>query len=143
MKTVAHKGKKVNPKRAKGLRIMKLQGLKWSELPKVEDMQSFPEIDPRCICGIYNILKKYKLQDRLGIAMLHKHFELADDEFLLETTDVQKRTQLIRPARKEDYAGQNGKSASATIVKLVEGGSGVSMLGCAYCVKYRTHHGHS
>jgi hypothetical protein len=133
-------GIKELPRLSKKPNVIAIQPIQWSELPDVENIQTFSEIDARWIHKLYSVLKKYNQQDGLGVAMLHRHFEIADDEFLLETTDVKKRTQLIRPMKK-NYKGHKDKSTMAMIVKLVEGRGGISMLACRRCPVYRFHHG--
>src|ERR671922_2522761 len=97
-----------------------IQATQWSELQDIDKVQGFSDTDAPCIRELYGVLKKCNQLERFGIDLLHKHFEVADDEFLLETTDVEQRTQLIRPVKKCDYAGRKGMSRMATIVKLAE-----------------------
>jgi hypothetical protein len=43
------------------------------------------------------VLKKHNALDRFGITLLHRHFDIAPGEVLLEETDVQTRKQNIQP----------------------------------------------
>lgn len=43
------------------------------------------------------VLKKYSALNRFGITLLHRHFDIAQDECLLEETDVENRKQVIQP----------------------------------------------
>src|SRR5215470_7449232 len=55
---------------------------------------------------IRELLKRYDVEKKYGLALLHKHFDLADDEVLVEYTDIENRTLITRPApRSEASAG--------------------------------------
>jgi hypothetical protein len=116
-----------------------IQATQWSELSDVDVVQPFSSNDYECLKEIYGVLKKYGQHNRIGVALLHSHFHVDSNEFLLETTDVQERSQLIRPVRKNAFDGVEGKSIIATIVKLVEDGDRISMLDCVRC-RYYSHH---
>jgi hypothetical protein len=112
--------------------------LLWSELPDVHKVPVFSDSDAQCLREVRDVLKKYNQLDRLGVALLHKHFELADDEVLLETTDEQKRTQLIRPIKTKELGLRH--DVMGTIVKLAENdGDPIYKL---RCVCYRSINGH-
>ena len=46
------------------------------------------------------IVLENKLEKEIGVTFLHKHFEIADDEILLEECDEASRTLTIRPVKK-------------------------------------------
>ena len=43
--------------------------------------------------------------NRFGLTLAHKHFDLADDEVLVENTDEGSRTQEIIVKKKDDIVG--------------------------------------
>ena len=45
------------------------------------------------------VLKKYGLQEKYGVALLHKHFNLAADEQMVEYTDFENRTLISKPVK--------------------------------------------
>jgi len=48
------------------------------------------------------------MTERFGITLLHKHFEVADDEMLLESCDPENRTLTIQPVKKAELAKTKG-----------------------------------
>jgi hypothetical protein len=54
---------------------------------------------------IHGVLKKYGVERKYGLALLHRHFDLAEDEVLLEFTDVTNRTLTAKPALRSEVAG--------------------------------------
>lgn len=76
--------------------------LLWGEINHIDNVRPIDDEDLPCLNEIFEILKKHNCIDRFGVALLHKHFDLQEDEVLLETTDVDGREQWIRPI-KESY----------------------------------------
>ena len=58
--------------------------------------------DSACIQDIVQVLKKHNCLERFELTLLHKHFELEDDEVLAETNNPVCRTLLVEPIAKED-----------------------------------------
>jgi hypothetical protein len=54
-------GIKELPKLSKKPNVIAIQPIQWLELPDVENMQTFSQIDARCIHELYIVLKKYCL----------------------------------------------------------------------------------
>jgi hypothetical protein len=73
---------------------------------------------------------------RFGIALLHSHFELADDEMLLETTDVEKREHWVRPVKKS-FLEEADLDTQTTVLTFDENGYSQQ---CGCC---RDKHGHT
>lgn len=103
----------------------------WSNLPDIHEVVEFSEGDKECLREIRDVLKKHGQMERFGVSLLHTHFDIADDELLLETTDVQKRTQIIRPVKIQDYQNREDLSLMTTVLKFVEGDEvAVQRCGC-------------
>jgi len=52
------------------------------------------------------VLLRHDCLDRFGVALLHKHFEPADNEVLVETTDVEARTSTLSVEQRTDHKGR-------------------------------------
>lgn len=89
--------------------------LLWGEINHIDNVRPIDDEDLPCLNEIFEILKKHNCIDRFGVALLHKHFDLQEDEVLLETTDVDGREQWIRPI-KESYLKENRIEAQTTLV---------------------------
>lgn len=72
------------------------------ELLHVNDVTSFNEADVSLFNELFSTLKKYNALNRFGINLLHRHFEVNDDEILVEETDSRARKQLIEPVKVAD-----------------------------------------
>jgi len=67
--------------------------------PDILDAAVRSEKDACVFLEIREVLKKYGLERKYGISLLHKHFDLADDEILLEHTDLETRTLTTKPTK--------------------------------------------
>ena len=80
---------------------------------------------------IRELLKRYGVEKKYGLALLHKHFDLADDEVLMEYADVENRTLITRPAPRSAASAGN---AVETVWSLE---SGNATTACAlFCYYY-------
>ncbi|WP_157815946.1 hypothetical protein [Spirosoma pollinicola] len=71
-----------------------------SELTDIHDVEPLNDSDYNCLAEVRDVLKKHGRQERFGVTLLHKHFDLASDEVLVEYTDVASRVQTIKPEKK-------------------------------------------
>ncbi|WP_175810630.1 hypothetical protein [Burkholderia cepacia] len=53
--------------------------------------------DMACFTEIRDILKKYGKLERFGITLLHKHFDINQDEVLIETVNSATRSMKLQP----------------------------------------------
>jgi hypothetical protein len=75
---------------------------KPSQLPDISHAKPLTDADKPLIDELINVLRRHDALDRFGLTLLHQHFDISEDEVLLETTDRQSREQLIRPVWKSD-----------------------------------------
>jgi hypothetical protein len=71
-------------------------------LPDIDEVPPLSEADQPCLDEIRAVLVKHDALLRFGVALLHEHFEVADDEILVETIDVASRTLTSRPEKIAD-----------------------------------------
>jgi hypothetical protein len=89
--------------------------------------------EARLFGEIRELLKRYGVEKKYGLALLHKHFDLADDEVLIEYTDIENRTLITKPAPRSEASSCN---AVETIWSLESGNVTTS---CAlFCYYYPT-----
>lgn len=115
-----------------------VQPLQWSTLSNINDIRPIDEKDTPCLEEIRQVLMKHNCLDRFGISLLHSHFDLADDEMLLETTDLEKREHWVRPV-KTSFLKENGFTAQPTVINFDEKGFNQY---CG-CVPWSGGHGHT
>lgn len=72
-----------------------LEPVQWANLPHIDDVEPICEKDRHILEEIREVLKKHNYTNRFGICLLHRHFDLAEDECLMEYTDVEERTSTL------------------------------------------------
>jgi len=73
----------------------------WNGLPRVDDVDPTTQQDVEVLTAIREVLERYGALNRFGVTLLHSHFDLADDEVLIEKVDPDTRTLTIRPEQLE------------------------------------------
>ncbi len=58
--------------------------------------------DAECLEAISEILQRFGKSDRLGVTLLHRHFDLSEDEVLMEFCDSRNRVLTTRPMKKSE-----------------------------------------
>ena len=74
--------------------------MQWGSLKGIDDIEPLNPGDYVCLAEIREVLKKHGKSERFGVALLHKHFDMKDNEVLLEETDRERRIQTVRPTLK-------------------------------------------
>lgn len=115
---------------------LNVSAMQWSKLDYIDDVQPIGDQDAACLLEIRDVLAKHGKLDRFGVSLLHSHFQLDDDEMMLETTDISKREHWVRPVKKAALADMN-LTAQTTVVSFSEDGYAQH---CGCCMN---KHGHS
>ena len=73
--------------------------VQWTKLSHIDAIEPIGESDQECLAEIRAVLLRHGKENRLGVALLHSHFDLAEDEVLLETCDKDARELTMSPAK--------------------------------------------
>jgi hypothetical protein len=66
--------------------------MQWASLPDIADVPKLANSDHECLNEIRDVLVRHNAVGRFGVHLVHKHFDVAPDEVLVEYTDVKART---------------------------------------------------
>jgi hypothetical protein len=94
-----------------------LETMQWSQLDHIADVRPINDGDAECLGEIRAVLEKYNCLGRFGVTLLHSHFDVADDEMMLETTDPERREHAVRPV-KRSWLRERGIIAQTTVVSF-------------------------
>lgn len=72
-------------------------------LPDIDDVEPVSEKDTPCIQAVRDVLAQYGALQRFGLTLLHGHFDVGDDEILMEFVDKRNRTMTIRPVEETEH----------------------------------------
>lgn len=81
---------------------VQIQPMQWASIPYMgdADLEVFTDEDAACFKDIRDVLMKHNALHRFGMFLIHQHFEIADDEEMMECTDHDGRTLTIVPRKK-------------------------------------------
>ena len=98
-----------------------MESMQWSTLKHITDVKPIGEDDAACLEEIRAVLEKHSCLERFGVTLLHSHFDLEDDEMMLETTDLEKREHWVRPV-KQSSLEEDGRTVQPTVITFNENG---------------------
>ena len=70
--------------------------LQWARLPDLSEVAPLDAADLACIAELRKVLARHQRLERFALHLVHKHFELADGEVLVEYSDPHRREQHLR-----------------------------------------------
>ena len=74
----------------------------WRDLPDIDDAEELTEDDRRCLTEVMEVIRRNGRMNKFGVMLLHSHFPLKEDEFMLETCHRANRTLTLLPVREEE-----------------------------------------
>lgn len=77
------------------------------QLPDIAKVEPLDATDITILTEIQDVLRRHNALTRFGVNLLHKHFDMADDEIMVEYTDEAARTQTIRVEKKSKSLADN------------------------------------
>jgi hypothetical protein len=117
--------------------VMSRNVMSMSNVPlafAVNRLRGIDHVEPRLASEdrmfgeVLEVLRRHGAEKKYGLALLHKHFDLADDEVLMEYTDLQNRTLITMPAPRSKVSGD----AVETMWSLAGGPATVCVGFCYY-----------
>lgn len=73
-----------------------LETVQWTRLQQIEDLKPIGDEDYEVLEEVRQVLLRRGYEDRFGVCLLHKHFDLQPGEAALEESDEETRTSTIR-----------------------------------------------
>lgn len=102
----------------------------YATLQDISEVQPYDsEADRALFEELHKVLRKHKAVDRFGLTLLHDHFKINSDEWMVETHDEQSRTLTIKPYRNEELQ-EPGLELQPTNWRFDEVGKAVAMQFC-------------
>ena len=72
-----------------------LETIQWATLPNINDVAPIDDKDHEVLQEVRDVLQRHGYTKRFGICLLHRHFDLKEDECLMEYTDDESRSQML------------------------------------------------
>jgi hypothetical protein len=79
--------------------------MQWAPIQELQDVEPLNDEDTACLAEVREVLEKHGRLDRFALHLVHKHFDLQEDEIMCEYTDAENRTLTMIPKKKADIPG--------------------------------------
>lgn len=79
-----------------------LETVQWASLRDIDDVAPLNDTDGAVLEEIRQVLLRHGKSERFGVCLLHKHFDLSDEEVAVEYTDNENRISQIIVKNKND-----------------------------------------
>lgn len=112
-----------------------IQPMQWKPVADISAVDPFSPDDAACFRELRDVLLKYNALNRFGITLIHRHFDIAPDEEMMEFTDAENRTLIVKPVKLSDI---NWKNTTVTNWRLTDGDE-VATVGCV-CARNASGH---
>ncbi len=116
---------------------LQLETVQWATVPDVDDVSPIGDKDHQVLSELREVILKHGYADRFGVALLHKHFDLAEDEVLMETTDVEARVSTLHVER---LSSQGPGRVLETLWKFARDGGARGVIVCVNRCHYDRGH---
>jgi hypothetical protein len=73
-----------------------IKPMQWGKIADLHEVPSIKNDDIICMKEIREVLSKHGKLDRFALHLIHKHFDISDDEILVEYNDVDTREQYFK-----------------------------------------------
>jgi len=64
---------------------LNIHAMQWQPVADISAVQSLQADDLACFRELRDVLLRYGALERFGISLIHRHFDIADDEELMST----------------------------------------------------------
>lgn len=118
------------------MEALQIRPMEWAATRDIDEVCPFSAEDEACFRELRDVLRKYDALDRFGVTLIHKHFDIAEDEAMVEVTDHQNRTLIIRPVKVSEI---DERQVTVTNWQLSDG----DQVAKRVCVCARTSNGHT
>jgi hypothetical protein len=73
--------------------------------PDIDDVRPINETDQIVFDEVREVLARHGALQRFGVTLLHQHFDMDEDEIVVESIDKEHRTLTIQPALTNSTSG--------------------------------------
>ena len=95
-----------------------IKPMQWAKTADLHDVSPLDESDVTCMQEIREVLMKHEKVDRFALHLIHKHFDLDDDEILVEYSDPSPREQFFRVEKRTDDIMQHSIPTTWTLEQM-------------------------
>ena len=76
-----------------------VSAMQWGDLNHIQNVEPIGDQDAAVLSEVREVLERHGCLERFGMTLLHNHFDVADDEVMMETTNLDQREHVVRPMK--------------------------------------------
>jgi hypothetical protein len=96
-----------------------IQPMQWANIADLHDTPPLSDEDVECMYEVRSVLMKHNKIDRFALHLIHKHFDLNDDEVLVEYNEPSVREQFFRVEKRSEEILENSIPTTWTLENIV------------------------
>src|SRR4051812_25636345 len=104
--------------------------MQWASIKDLHECEPLSDADLECMKDVRAALEKHGKLDRFAVHLIHKHFDVAEDEILVEYSEAANREQFFRVEKASSEAATHAIPTTWTLGNMEPMASCV----CAYRV---------
>lgn len=75
----------------------------WNDLDRIHDVDPLTDADEAVLADLHAVLERHDATNRFGVTLLHSHFDLTENEELVERVDADGKTMSISAESVDDF----------------------------------------
>src|SRR5262245_18504538 len=75
---------------------LSIETVQWTRMKLIEELEPISDRDFEVLSELREVLLKHGFEDRFGVCLLHKHFEIHEGEIPMEESNEEQRVSTIR-----------------------------------------------
>ena len=75
-----------------------------NSLGNIDDIDGRLPNDDVIFAEVREVLRRHGVERKYGLTLLHKHFDIEEDEVMVEFTDIVGRTQISKPVKVQEIS---------------------------------------
>jgi hypothetical protein len=95
-----------------------IKPMQWAQVNDLYECQPLADDDLECMKDVRAALAKHGKLDRFALHLIHKHFDLSDDEILVEYSDADSREQFFRVEKAESLNARQSIPTTWTLERI-------------------------
>ena len=86
---------------------IQMEPVQWSHIKHIDDIEQLNDSDYDVISELGDVLRRHGLEDKFGVCLLHKHFDMNDGDRMFEETDHENEILVSRKVSSDSYRAED------------------------------------
>jgi hypothetical protein len=92
--------------------------MQWAGIPDLHETPPLNDADLECMREIRSVLIRHNKLNRFALHLIHKHFDVSDDEVLMEYSEASTREQFFRVEKRTESLVETSTPTTWTLEQM-------------------------